>query len=86
MITKTFNMYIILTQTDISYANQSSVAIQCNLINAPPLEKLPQASDVLEESFCTETEPEETDLDTFCSKTHHIIHSARHYLAFLQLH
>ena len=59
-------MYAILieAQTDISYANHSSVAIQCNLINATPLEKLSQASDVLEESFCTETEPEETDLDT----------------------
>ena len=60
---------LIETQTDISYANQSSVAIQCNLINAPPLEKFSQASDVLDESFTTETEPEETDLDTsFCSK------------------
>ena len=64
-------MYVILieTQTDISNANQSSVAIQCNFINAPPLEKLPQASDVLKGSFCTDTEPEETELDTsFCSK------------------
>ena len=49
-------MYAILieAQTDISYANHSSVAIQCNLINATPLEKLSQASDILEESFCTE--------------------------------
>ena len=54
------------TQTDISYANQSSVATQCNLLNAPPLEKFLQGADVLDG---TETEPEETDLDTsFCSK------------------
>ena len=63
-------MYVILieTQTDISNDNQSSVAIQCNFINAPPLEKLPQASDVLEWSFCTDTEPEETE-----SWTHHSV-------------
>ena len=42
---------------------------QCNLINALPLEKFPQASDSLDESFANETEAEETDLDTsFCSK------------------
>ena len=45
------------------------VAIQCNLLNAPPLEKFLQGVDVLDESFGTETEPEETDLDAlFCSK------------------
>jgi len=33
------------------------------------LEKFSQGVDVLDESFGTETEPEETDLDTsFCSK------------------
>ena len=52
-----------------SYANHSSVATQCNLINPPTLEKFPQTSDLLDESFATETEPEETYLDTsFCSK------------------
>ena len=57
-------MYVMLieTCTDISTANQSSVAIHCNLINAPPLEKFLQTGDVLDE-------PEETNLDTpFCSK------------------
>jgi len=46
-----------------------SVATQCNLLNAPPLEKFPQATASLDDSFATETEPEETDLDTsFCLK------------------
>ena len=46
-----------------------TVAMQCNLLNAPPLELFPQASASLDDSFATETEPEEADLDTlFCSK------------------
>ena len=57
---------LIETQTDIY--EQNSVATQCNLLNAPPLELFPQASTSLDldESFATETE---VDLDTsFCSK------------------
>ena len=55
---------LIETQTDIH--EQKSVAIQCNLLNAPPLELFPQATTSLDESFATETE---ADLDTsFSSK------------------
>ena len=60
---------LIETQTVISHPQQNSVATQCNLLNAPPLEKFLQATASLDGSFATETEPEETDLDTsFCSK------------------
>ena len=45
-------------------------------MNAPPLEMFPQASASLDDSFVTETEPEETDLDTsFCFKTGRLQHS-----------
>ena len=51
---------MIETQTDITH-EQNSVAKQCNL--------LPQANASLDDSFATETEPEEADLVTsFCSK------------------
>lgn len=60
---------IIGTQTDqealrnITRKEQHSVEIQCNLLGAPPLELLkPGVS--LDDSFATETEPEEVDLDT----------------------
>ena len=57
---------LIETQTEISQPIQNSVGIQCDLLNAPPLEKL---SSSLDDSFVTETEPEETDLDaSFSSK------------------
>ena len=69
IIIKFHSTIYIETQTDISHAKQNSVATQCNLLNAPPLEMFPQASASLDDSFATETEPEETDLDTsFCSK------------------
>ena len=46
----------------------SSVAVQCNLLNAPPLKKFahPSASPgaSLDDSFISEIDPEETDLDT----------------------
>ena len=49
-----------------------TAVLQYNVIryvNTPPLEKFPQVSDLLDESFATETEPEGTDLDTsFCSR------------------
>ena len=58
---------LIEMQTDIH--EQNSIATQCNLLNAPPLELFPQVSTSLDESFATETETEEADLDTlFCSK------------------
>ena len=61
-------MYI-ETQTDISHVKQNNVATQCNLLNAPPLEMFPQASASLDDSFATETKPEENDLDmSFSSK------------------
>lgn len=52
------------TQTETEHANitnkkQNSVATQCNLLDAPPLELLPSGS--LDDS---NTEPEEADLDT----------------------
>ena len=54
---------LIETQTDITH-EQNSVATQCNLLNAPPLELLPQACASLD-SFATDTEP---DIETsFCS-------------------
>ena len=57
------------TQTDMITHEQNSVATQCNLLNAPPLELFPQASASPDDSFATETEPVEADLDTsFCSK------------------
>ena len=53
------------TQTEVAFClDQSSVATQCNLLNAPPLKKLSDQSASLDESFITETEPEENDLDT----------------------
>ena len=52
-------------QTDVTFSlDTSSVAIQCNLLNAPPLEKFSNQSTSLDDSFITETKPEETDLDT----------------------
>ena len=44
--------------------NSVSVATQCNLLNASPLKHLSNPSVSLDDSFVTETEPEETDLDT----------------------
>ena len=53
------------TQTEVAFClNQCSVATQCNLLNAPPLKKLSDQSASLDESFITEAEPEENDLDT----------------------
>ena len=54
------------TQTEISFClTQSSVATQCNLLNAPPLKKFSDESASLDDSFITDIEPaEETDLDT----------------------
>ena len=58
---------IIGTQTDqealrnITHKEQHSVEIQCNLLGAPPLEACGVS---LDDSFATETEPEEVDLDT----------------------
>ena len=63
------NVDALLTETQTDIHEQKNVATQCNLLNAPPLELFPQASTSLAESFATETEPEEADLDTsFCSK------------------
>ena len=60
---------LIETQTDMITHEQNSVAMQCNLLNAPPLGLFPLTSVSLDDSFATETELEETDLDTsFCSK------------------
>ncbi|XP_065920854.1 THAP domain-containing protein 5-like isoform X2 [Dysidea avara] len=47
------------TQTD-TCPQQISIGTQCNLLNAPPLQRLPQVTS-LNDSFVTE---EETDLDT----------------------
>ena len=38
-----------------------SIATQCNLLNAPPLELLPQATALLDDSIVTE--PDDVDLD-----------------------
>ena len=56
--------YSIETQTDTFSMNSVSVATQCNLLNAPPLKHLSNPSVSLDDSFVTETEPEETDLNT----------------------
>ena len=44
--------------------NSIFVATQCNLLNAPPLKHLSDSSVSLDNSFVTETEPEETSVDT----------------------
>ena len=44
--------------------NSVSVVTQCNLLNAPPLKHISNPTVSLDDSFVTETEPEETDLDT----------------------
>ena len=44
--------------------NSVSVTTQCNLLNAPPLKHLTDPIVSLDDSFVTETEPEETDLDS----------------------
>jgi len=46
-----------------SRPQQISVGTQYNLIDAPPLQRLPQATS-LDDSFVIETETEETDMDT----------------------
>ena len=67
------NNYLILigTQTEtlgnVTHKEQHSIAIQCDLLGAPPLQLLkPGVS--LDDLFTTaETEPEDVDLDTsFC--------------------
>ena len=51
------------TSTNVAYMGQNSVATQCNLLDAPPLELL-EPSLSLDDSFA---EPEEADHDTlFC--------------------
>ena len=42
---------LIETQTDMIIHEQNSVATQCNLLNAPPLELFPQTSVSLDDSF-----------------------------------
>ena len=60
---------LIGTQTDhqalgnITLKEQHSVAIQYNLLGTPPLELLKPVV-LLDDSFATETEPKEVDLDT----------------------
>ena len=54
--------FMIATQAD-SRPQQISVGTQCNLIDAPPLQRLPQVTS-LDDSFVIETETEETDMDT----------------------
>ena len=44
--------------------NIISLATQCKLLNIPLLKQLSDPSALLDDSFITETEPEETDLDT----------------------
>lgn len=47
------------------HPEQKSVAVQCDLLAAPPLVKFPRACVSLDDSFTTEIE--ETDLDSsFC--------------------
>lgn len=53
---------VIETQTEDMGDEKPSVAIQCNLLDAPPLELFPQATASLDDSITTE--PEEADLDT----------------------
>ena len=67
-----YKWMLIGSQTDhevlgnITLKDQHSVAIQCIFLGAPPLELLMLVVS-LDDSFATETEPEEVDLDTpFC--------------------
>ena len=54
------------TETNTRCIEQNSVATQCNLLDAPPLELLKPGFSI-DNSFATETESEETDLDaSFC--------------------
>ena len=41
----------------------NSIAVQCNLMDAPPLEKFSKPGGSPDDSFITETEPEQADLD-----------------------
>ena len=50
------------TETNTRCIEQNSVATQCNLVDAPPLELLKPGFS-LDDSFTTETKPEEPDLD-----------------------
>jgi len=52
---------MIATQTN--RPQQTSVDTQCNLLDPPPLQRLPQVTS-LDDSFVTESETEETDMDT----------------------
>ena len=54
------------TETNTRHIEQNSVATQCNLLDAPPLELLKPGFS-LDDLFVTETEPEKTNLDaSFC--------------------
>ena len=66
MITYTYYIYIhhytnTETQTEDMSGGPISIATQCNLLNAPPLELLPQATALLDDSIVTE--PDDVDLD-----------------------
>ena len=53
-------MFLTETQT---INTVKSIGTQCDLLDAPPLQRLPQVTS-LDDSFVTETETEETDMDT----------------------
>ena len=60
---------MIETQTDISHKKTKQYCNTMQSFECPPLAMFRQASASLDDSFVTETESEETDLDApFCSK------------------
>jgi len=63
-----YYLLLIATQTEAdTQIETKTIGTQCNLLNAPPLQRLPPAVTSLDDSIATETETE-TDLDTsFCS-------------------